>query len=512
MKNNIIKVSLSGKDVGRLVWDGAKGCAIFKFDPEFASTGPDICPVLYPKGGPERTSGRPLAGFRDKTYAGLPPFIADSLPDLWGRKVYKAWLDKGGVNQDELTPVDYLQFVGKRSMGALEFEPELSAPDETKAIELEKLVAVSRDIESDRYDFRLSAYGDDVMNLLYKLGTSAGGKRPKAIIAVDCATGEIRSGQIPLPDNFVYCIIKFNVADDFPFTKVEAAYYRMATAAGITMMPSSLIEIGGERHFVTERFDRKAGGAKVFTQTLAAVNPSASNYEELFRTARKLEVPQKEIDELFARTAFNFLAGNVDDHNKNFSFLMDEGGLWHISPAYDMTFTVELGNELQNYHFLSLTGKVKSISDEDLLEFAQMNDVRNPDKILQQVKCAIEKFPSFAEECGIDALTAKRINDYLQHLLGKDVRKAVSAVEPFTLDGHAVGDVSLTRSPDGTFRLDAKIDGKPCRKFFKKNSATARAILLKGGVYMPANDKKRLAALLLPESEPKENVSVRRRR
>ena len=91
------------------------------------------------------------------------------------------------------------------------------------------------------------------------------------------------------------------------------------------------------------------------------------------------------------------------------------------------------------------------------------------------------------------------------------MRKAVSTVEPFTLDGHAVRDVSLTRSPDGTLRLDAKIDGKPCRKFFKKNSGTAKAILLKGGVYMPADEKKRLVALLLPEKKPEENISVRRR-
>ncbi len=501
MKNNVIKVFLSGEAVGCLVWDSTKGCAIFKFDPEFASSGPDICPVLYPKGGLERKSGRPLAGFRDKAYAGLPPFIADSLPDLWGRKVYKAWLDKGGVNQDELTPVDYLQFVGKRSVGALEFEPELSAPDETRAIELEKLVAVSKDIESDRYDFRLSAYEDDVINLLYKLGTSAGGKRPKAIIAIDYATKEIRSGQIPLPENFVYCIIKFNVADEFPFTKVEAAYYRMATAAGITMMPSSLIEIGGEQHFITERFDRKADGAKVFTQTLSAVNPSASSYEDLFRTARALRVPQKEIDELFARATFNFLGGNVDDHNKNFSFLMDGSGLWHISPAYDMTFTVELGNELQNYHSLPLMGNVKNISDKDLLEFARMNDVRSPDKILEKVKCAIEEFPSFAGECGVDALTTKRIKDYLRRLLGKDTEESVSKMGPFTLNGHSVEEISLTRSPNGTFRLSANIDGKPSRKFFKKNSDAAKDILLKGGVYMSAEDKKKLATLLLAEMD-----------
>ena len=194
-------VSLFGDIVGQLVWDSTRGCAIFKFDPAFASAGPDICPVLYPKNGIERESGRPMAGFKDKAYSGLPPFIADSLPDLWGWKVYKAWLDKGGVNQDDLTPADYLQFVGKRSMGALEFEPELPAPDETRAIEMDKLVAVSKDLEADRFDFRLSLYEDNVINLLYKLGTSAGGKRPKAIIAIDYATKEIRSGQIPLPDN-----------------------------------------------------------------------------------------------------------------------------------------------------------------------------------------------------------------------------------------------------------------------------------------------------------------------
>ena len=208
----------------------------------------------------------------------------------------------------------------------------------------------------------------------------------------------------------------------------------MAVDAGINMMPSSLIDIAGERHFITERFDRKAGGAKIFTQTLFAVNPSASSYEDLFRTARTLGVPQKEINELFARTAFNFLAGNVDDHNKNFSFLMDGEGRWHISPAYDMTFTVEPGNELQNYHFLPLMGKVKGITDDDLLEFARLNDVNCPGKIMQKVKDAVMKFPAYADECGIDPLTTKRINDYL---------------------------------------------------------------LLKGGVYMSAEEKKALAALLL---------------
>ena len=166
-----------------------------------------------------------------------------------------------------------------------------------------------------------------------------------------------------------------------------------------------------------------------------------------------------------------------------------------------MTFTVELGNELQNYHFLPLMGKVKNITDKDLLEFARMNDVRSPDKILEKVKSAIEEFPSFAGECGVGPLTAKRINDYLQRLLGKETETSVSKVEPFTLNGHAVEEISLTRSPDGTFRLSAKIDGEPRRKFFKKNSEAAKDILQKGGVYMSTEDKKKLATLLLTEMD-----------
>ncbi|WP_288280834.1 HipA domain-containing protein [uncultured Prevotella sp.] len=77
--------------------------------------------------------------------------------------------------------------------------------------------------------------------------------------AINEKTGEIRSGQAELPAEYVYYIIKFNEGKKFPFTLVEMAYYLMANAAGINMMPSRLIEIDGRQHFLTQRFDRLKG-------------------------------------------------------------------------------------------------------------------------------------------------------------------------------------------------------------------------------------------------------------
>lgn len=75
------------------------------------------------------------------------------------------------------------------------------------------------------------------------------------------ATGAVRSGQADLPANFKHYILKFDTSKpkDFPYTKVEMAYYLMAKDAGIDMMPSQLVEIEGTQNFLTQRFDRENG-------------------------------------------------------------------------------------------------------------------------------------------------------------------------------------------------------------------------------------------------------------
>ena len=153
----------------------------------------------------------------------------------------------------------------------------------------------------------------------------------------------------------------------------------------LTMMPSRLIQIEGKHHFLTERYDR-INGEKIHTQTLAAMNPDATSYEDLFEVCRKLSIPASEQSELYRRMVFNVMGGNVDDHIKNFSFLMERNGTWHITPAYDMMFTTNLdGAAYENVHSMSIAGKNSDITEDDLLQFARQNGIKNAKKIIEKV-------------------------------------------------------------------------------------------------------------------------------
>jgi serine/threonine-protein kinase HipA len=169
------------------------------------------------------------------------------------------------------------------------------------------------------------------------------------------------------------------------------------------MMPSRLIEVEGISHFLTERFDRRAG-EKVFTQTLAAVNPEAYCYEDLFSTCRQLSIPQDELNELFLRMVFNILSNNTDDHAKNFSFIMEKDGSWHLSPAYDLCFILKTATAPEKRHEFSVRGKFEDITTADLLAFAAQNDIKNPAKYIEKVKEALKSFRSLASANGVAPL------------------------------------------------------------------------------------------------------------
>lgn len=178
------------------------------------------------------------------------------------------------------------------------------------------------------------------------------------------------------------------------------AWYELATKAGITMMPSRLIEIEGIRHFITERYDRQ-NGEKLHTQSLAALNPEAYCYEDLFATGRFLSIPMDEQNELFLRMVFNVLSGNTDDHAKNFTFIMNRKGIWHLSPAYDENLILKEGLQAEKEHRFSIRGKFEDITVEDLKAFAAENNIKNPNKYIRQVREALKDFPSVAAKTGI---------------------------------------------------------------------------------------------------------------
>lgn len=410
MKDNIIQVQLWNKNVGLLSWDDNKGCSVFQFDKDFMLYGWNIAPLIAPLDSAFIQKSFPMSGNKEKLYGGLPEFIADSLPDYWGNIVFQKWMEANHLQPKSINAVDRLSFIGKRAMGALEFQPAHIQEDASINIELSSLYELANRLFLDRQDINIDMSNNLIMEDLYKVGTSAGGQRPKAIIGMDEDTGIIRSGQADLPPNFNHYILKFDTSkrDELPTTKVEMAYYLMAKDAGINIMPSKLVEIEGTKNFMTQRFDRQ-NGKKIHTQTLAAMSSFADAYEDLFIVGRKLNLSSDEQSQQYRRMVFNVIAENVDDHTKNFSFIMQPNGEWHISPAYDIVFSADPDSHFYRNHELTILSKRKNITKQDLLLFAQRQDIKNAASIIDEVTEVVMNFKAYAEKVEIDDYWIKKI-------------------------------------------------------------------------------------------------------
>ena len=206
-------------------------------------------------------------------------------------------------------------------------------------------------------------------------------------------------------------IIKFDEHSDVPTTRIEYSYYLMAKDAGLNMMPSYLMEGDTVAHFLTERFDRK-DGKKIHIQTLAAMNPSSDSYEDLFDTACRIGILPSEQKQLFLLTVMNVLGGNVDDHNKNFSFLMDEDGVWHTAPAYDYTFSVDPSAPgYMNRHSMTINNKNSDIERSDLLGLAKRYNIKGADQIIEKVIGIVENYERYAETAGVSPYWIHKIKE-----------------------------------------------------------------------------------------------------
>lgn len=419
MKNNIISVLLYGKEICKLQWLGGyrkgfgKVGSLVSFNPKYKSYSFDADPL-----GPYSLStylvNKGMSDIcREKEYEGLPRFLSSSLPDDWGNQVFSQWIDSNGLRTHDISPVDKLSFIGKRGMGGFEFVPQIYNPSSETSVILEQLYDLARKMESLREGTVIKIDDNPGINDLMSVGMSAGGKHPKAIIAINWITGEIRSGQMILPNDFTHYILKFKDSDIWPTAEIEYLYSRLALESNIDMEKSSMMKISGVNHFLTERFDRK-NGKKVHSATLRSLCGEVISYDEIFRVCRLLNLPYHDTDQLFRRTVFNYLAGVTDDHDKNFSFTMSEEGLWRLSPAYDLTFTVNYKNRfIGDRHAMSIEECDRNITRKQLLRLAKANDVRNPDEIIREVSNVLATFKDKAKEIGIDDVFANLISDFI---------------------------------------------------------------------------------------------------
>lgn len=400
-----INVILWDRPVGTLVetGNGRNRQICFYYDTKFVRGGLDIAPLRASINSVVAQKGMPVYPERDRLYGGLPSFIADSMPDNWGHLVFSEWTRAHNISTKNISALDRLAYIGRRGMGALEFVPPTSAEMETSfKVEIDQLSNLAQTILKQAKDFKAKLSPDLIVESLFRVGTSAGGRRPKALINVNLESGECYSGQVAteLP-GFIPMIIKFDEHLDLPTTRMEYAYYLMARQAGLRMMSSRLLEGKDEVHFLTQRFDRN-GNEKLHVQTLAAMDPLSTTYEDLFETARKLELPQDDLKQLFLQTALNFMAANIDDHNKNFSFIMDCHGRWSLAPAYDFTFTVDpSAPSYINRHCMALNGKDHDVTTQDLLELADSFDIKGSPKILDAARGAVENFAEHAKSAGL---------------------------------------------------------------------------------------------------------------
>lgn len=426
----VLKVSLWGIDVAAITWDNDRGHAIFEYFPSFENAGLDLAPLMMPLVDIKR--GDKLYSFpthRGNTFKGLPGLIADSLPDDYGNMIIDAWFASNGMSGSEYTPIDRLCYVGKRGMGALEYEPAQNDRelDESSVIEIAHLTDMAREVLNHREKFQANLEkGEDksLMDIL-KVGTSAGGAKPKALIAVNEDMSEVRSGQVKAPEGFTYWLLKFDgveeekKANDNPLGigRIEYAYYKMATDCGIKMTECRLKPEGKYAHFMTKRFDRTDSGDKLHTQTLCAIahydRDDRYSYEQAFQIMRRMSLSYTDMEQFYRRMVFNVIARNHDDHTKNHSFIMDINGEWRLAPAYDICYSYSSGGHWTNQHQMSLNNKRDGFTYADLITVAKNMGIKNAKIIITQVIEVVSKWRNYASESGVNLLHIDQIDKNL---------------------------------------------------------------------------------------------------
>ena len=423
--------------VGAVTWDSKRKLADFQYDKKFIEKNWDLSPLKMPVSNGDRIYSfpelLPSKENTEDTFKGLPGLLADSLPDKYGNILIDKWLAQNERAPDNMNPVEKLCFIGNRGMGALEFEPnQIKASKNTFSIEVKSLVEIAQKMLSNREHFEtnLNAAEQQGMKEILKIGTSAGGARPKALIAYNEKTKEVRSGQTKAPNGFSHWLLKLDGVSDAQFGeslgwgRVEYAYHLMAKACNIEMTECDLLEENGRAHFMTKRFDREGNQTKHHLQTLCGINHFdynnmfAYSYTQVFQTMRMLKLTYPEAEQMFRRMVFNVLATNCDDHTKNFSFRLKKNGKWELSPAYDVCYSYDPTNQWVNQQTLSVNAKHKNIDKGDLMTIAKTNKIKKGEQIIDEINEVVKNWSYFALKAKVSDYRHKNIKSNL-HLLNK---------------------------------------------------------------------------------------------
>lgn len=431
-------VNLWGTPIGAVTSDEDGGAARFQYSPGFLESRIEVAPLTMPL----RRAEYSFPGLNADSFHGLPGLLADSLPDKYGEALINAWLASQGRSPGSFTPVERLCYVGKRGMGALEYEP-VEGPDaqEDHPLDIAALVELASEALADRAKF-VANFEDgsrrQAMRDILRVGTSAGGARAKALIAYNPDTGEVRSGQLDLGPGFEHWLIKLDgvaenrdreaLADPQGYGTVEYAYWLMAGDFGIEMTKCRLFPEGGRRHFMTRRFDRDEHSKRKHVQTLAAIahldykQATVHSYEEAFGVMSRLALPAEDFEQQYRRMVFNVVARNQDDHTKNISFIMDRGGRFRLSPAYDVTHAYAPDGDWTARHQMSVNGKRDDFRLEDFIATGKVAKLPRgrAQAIVREAVDVVSRWPVYAKRANVPEALADAVTGDLRLTFHRD--------------------------------------------------------------------------------------------
>ncbi|MBS1549547.1 MAG: type II toxin-antitoxin system HipA family toxin [Bacteroidetes bacterium] len=411
-KNQIISVSFNNQEIGKIGYDEDRRKSFFQYNPDFLAK--DSHKRLFPYVIRRTPNVQVFSEFEGETFRGLPPMIADSLPDYFGNIVFKEWLEATNKDISNISPLEQLAYVGQRGMGALEFYPAKEISSKS-SINIDEITEVVKKVLDVKTSVKEKGLNDHSLLTIFKLGTSAGGARPKILVSEHKETGQLKAGDLVISEDYNHYLIKLSVDEHEGYSKekVEYIYYKIAQSVDIWMMESKMID---DKHFATLRFDRQKG-KKQHILTASGMTgwdykkPEQSSYENLFKLAVDLRLPHKDIEQLYRRMSFNVIFSNTDDHLKNFTFIYNqEKDRWNLAPAYDLTYPLDaLKNYLRVSRAMSINGKRTGITKDDLLYVAEQFSVKNPQAIMHEVVSATKQFRVLAESFDLPSKVIDKI-------------------------------------------------------------------------------------------------------
>ena len=439
MVMDVASVKYKEHNVGAVSFNTETGIGSFEFEPRFIKTGIELSPIKMPL-------SRKIYSFPEAdpvVFNGLPGMIADSLPDDFGNAVLDAWMATQGKSTADITPIQRLKYTGQRGMGALTYHPATRGRglNASQHIEIKSLVSVAQEILDKRARFTVAlgeqGQGDEeAMMALLSVGVSAGGARPKAVLAFNDDFTQVRSGQTDVPEGFTHFIMKFDglsehnkdketFGDPMGYGVMEYVYHLMATACGIDMMPCRLLNEGDRRHFITQRFDRD-GNEKRHVQTLNGLahisyrQAGSYSYAELLAIARELGLSPDDAMQILKRMVFNIVARNHDDHSKNFGFMLDDQHDWQLAPAYDLAYSYKPESHWVGSHWMKLNGKRDNFVREDFYSLEKLSPIfskRTIDRTIEETTEHVSRWNDLAAEHGVPPS--------LLEMVGKNLRLTI---------------------------------------------------------------------------------------